>query len=496
MESKQIESKKIIADSPKKNLFFQLVYQIIILVIPLVLASYLTRVLKDTALGIYSFTYSIAYYFCVFAMMGISKYGQRVISENRDNDETLRKSFWSLLVLHLVWSVFVLCCYTIFCFFIASENRNIYIFQIIFVSSAIFDITWFFYGIEKFKIVVIKNLIIKIIELVLILVLIKNPSDLPLYTIIKSTSILLGFLVMIPTAVKMVKPIAFSFSDVKVHILPMIILFVSVLATTLYTMFDRTLLGLMVSTDSSGYYEYSDKIINIPRTIACVISTIMYPRACKCMSNEDYDGTRKFFDKSIQFVYFIGFGSIFGLLAIAQLFANVYFDASFAICGKLIMAMSPLVLIIGLSEAIRTHFLIPLHQDFKYTIGLVISAILNIVLSILLIPILHEYGAIIGSCFAEVFFLIYQIVLCRKYLDIPNMLFSLFPYIISGGIMFGVVLTLVNVLDERIISLIIEICVGGIIYVVLLSIYFLFISKRRYAIKDYLKKKFKLKAKE
>ena len=91
--------------SVKKNFILQAIYQLLILGIPLILSPYLTRTLGSNELGIYSYTYSIAYYFVIAATLGIHKYGARIISQVKDDKILLRKTFWSLFILHIILSI-------------------------------------------------------------------------------------------------------------------------------------------------------------------------------------------------------------------------------------------------------------------------------------------------------------------------------------------------------------------------------------------------------
>ena len=137
--------------SISKNFFFQYVYQVLILVIPLVLAPYLSRTLRETALGIFSYANSIASYFIVMARLGIARHGQRVISENANDDIKLRKSFWSLFTVHVIISVISLLAYIVAVSFFAKSDKTVFLIESIYVASAIFDITWLFYGLENFN---------------------------------------------------------------------------------------------------------------------------------------------------------------------------------------------------------------------------------------------------------------------------------------------------------------------------------------------------------
>lgn len=87
----------------KKNYFYNMIYQIMLLLIPLVTIPYLTRVLTPNDFGIYSYTNSIAHYFLLLAMLGISLYGSRQIAAARSrNPEEVNKVFTEIALLQIV----------------------------------------------------------------------------------------------------------------------------------------------------------------------------------------------------------------------------------------------------------------------------------------------------------------------------------------------------------------------------------------------------------
>ena len=227
------------SDNVKKNFIYQILYQVVILVLPLVTAPYLTRILGKDNLGDYGFTFSIAYYFVVLANLGIGKHGQRIIAARKNDENLVRKTFWSLFFAHSVFSVISLSAYILFSI-LQSELNDLYLIQSIYVMSALFDITWFFYGIENFKSVVIKNFILKILETSLIFILVRTVNDLYIYTFIMVGSTILGYLILFPQVIIYVKPIKFGWVDVKEHIKPLLLLSIAVIASSLYTFFDKT----------------------------------------------------------------------------------------------------------------------------------------------------------------------------------------------------------------------------------------------------------------
>ena len=463
----------------KKNLVFQFTYQFIILVIPLVISPYLTRTLGETAIGEYAYANSIAYYFVLICMLGIVKHGQRVIASKRNDDIELRKTFWSLFSVHVFFSIIGMIGYIIFCCFIVDNNPIIYYTQGLYVFSAFFDITWLFYGIECFKSVIIRNILVKITELFLIFTTVKSNNDIVLYSLIMSTSTLVSYISLFPTAMRLVKPIKFGIKDIKEHIKPLFMLSLSVVAISLYTVFDKTLLGLLSTKESVAYYEYSNKIINIPKVFVTVIGTVLFPRSCNCIANNDFDGSKRYYKYSLAAVYFIGCASVFGLLGVSDLFAVVYYGKDFAICGSIIKSLTPIILIIGIGDIFRMQFLIPMRKDIEYIICILINAVINIVLSTWLIPIIGIYGAVIGTTCAEIFGMIYQLLLIKKYISIRSTIGQFVPFAVSGLIMWGSIELIKAYANINILHLSIQMIVGVFNYITVLLIWFIGISKHK-----------------
>lgn len=470
-----------------KNYVYQFLYQGLILIIPFVLSPYLTRTLMGEGLGVYTYVNSIAYYFVIAANLGIGVHGKRIISQNSGDEIELRKKFWSLFTLHAIISVLVSIIYIGYIALFVTKYETIYIIELAYVLSALFDITWLFYGLENFKSVVIRNTVVKVIECVLIFSFVKSPGDLSTYTFITGGSLLAGQVVMLPMAMKIVKPIRFKRDDVFVHIKPLLLFSVALIASSLYTVFDKTLIGMMMTIDNVAFYEFSNRIISIPRTFVEVASTVMFPRACKLAAAGDIAGQKKYINYSFIITAFIGVGSVFGLAAIADQFALLYYGEEFAICGSIMISLSPLVYIVGAGKILRSQCLIPNGMDKQFNLCIVYNAIINLALSALLIPYCGVYGAVIGTIAAELFGFVYQFVLARNFVNIKIIFVSLVPFIVNGLIMFLVLKFVSAIVPTGGAGLVLQVCIGVVVYC-LLSILYLILFKKDFALE--LKNKF------
>ena len=463
-------------DNVKSNFVFQMFYQIVTLAIPLIIAPYLTRTLGDSSLGIYTFTYSIMSCFMTIARLGIDKHGQRVIAAATDDEKKLRVTFWSLYVTHIFFTIVALILYFSFIIFWTKKYFVVYLIQGMALFGVMFDITWFFYGIENFKFIVLENLCVKISELLLIFIFVENKNSLYIYAFIMSLSICLGYLVVLPYVIKNLKPIKFTWNDVKQHLKPLFILFFAAIAVTAYQMIDKTLLGLLSTESNVAYYEYANKIVNVPVNLVYVMGTVLMPRACAYAAKGDIKNQIKYMNYSLHFVCFLGIGSAFGFLSVSSLFSIVYYGKDFADCGGVMMALCPVIFLLGIENIIRTQYMIPNHMDKQFTGCIVMTTIINLMLSSILIPVIGVYGAVIGTIVAELVCAIIQIILCRSTLDIRNIVKTAIPYLVSGLFMFLVITFVKNKYNHSILHLLLQVMVGGCCYCILVGCYLLFFS--------------------
>lgn len=404
-------------------------------------------------------------------MLGIGKHGQRIIAERKSDEQALRKTFWSLFTFHLGVSLVVFLLYLCYAIFLCNEDKAVTIAQSIYVLSACFDITWLYQGLEKFKTVVIRNAVLKVLECIAIFTFVKTPDNLLIYTIIMATSLCIGQFVLVPSTVKAIPPVRFGKNDVTEHLKPMSVLFVAAIAASLYTVFGKTLLGVLATKADVAFYEYANKIVAIPRTFITVISTVLFPRACQIVSQNNRHEMDKNCSVSLLINYFIGFASIFGLIGVGELFARIYFGEEFLICGDIIAVMSPIILIIGLGEIVRSLYIYPMKKDGAMVKILFVNAFVNIVLSAVLIPIIGVFGAVVGAVAAELIGLFAEVWICRKMISVRMFIKDGIPFLVMGLIMLICIKMIGGFLPETAITLLIEVTSGATIYIGLAFVY-------------------------
>lgn len=448
----------------KKNFIYNIMYQILVMILPLITAPYIARILGTEGVGIYSYTYSVAYYFVLFAMLGLNNYGNRQVAKVRDDKDKLSKTFISIYCMQLITSAIMIFCYIIYLRFFIKENLNIAIIQIIYLISTAFDINWFFFGLEKFKLTVTRNTIIKILTVICVFIFVKTRDDLYKYTLIMSIGTLISQLMIWPFVKKSVKFVKISIKDIFKHIKPCLILFIPVIAVSLYKIMDKVMIGNMSTMEQVGLYENSEKIVNILTALITALGTVMLPKISNLLANGEKEKSKQYIEKSMEFTIISSVAFTFGLMAIAKPFAPLFFGEEFKDAGIIIQYLAITTIFVAIANVIRTQYLIPNEKDKTFIISVSLGALVNIVFNLLLIPKYQALGAVIGTILAEFSVMIYQIMDVRKELPVFKYLKDNFKYFVLGIIMFFAVSVLHNLIENDALLVTIQVIIGVLIY--------------------------------
>ena len=264
--------------SLKQNYVYNLIYQICILLPPLITTPYLSRVLGAEGIGIYSFTTSILSYFVLFGSLGISLYGQREIAANQNNIEKRSKIFKELFLLK---AIFILFSFLVFFIIYFNDERYGIYYKILSIEllTHIMDITWFYQGLENFKKITIQNLVIKILSTISIFLFVKSEDMLLVYFLIMFLSTTASYFLLWLGLKKWVIEVPFKSLEIKKHIKNTFFLFLPQIAIQVYTVLDKTMIGWILNDMKEvGYYEQSQKLIKICLMIITSLGTVMVPR--------------------------------------------------------------------------------------------------------------------------------------------------------------------------------------------------------------------------
>lgn len=450
--------------SIKKNFIYNILYQLLSILLPLVTIPYVSRVIGSDGIGKYSFTYSIVYYFMIFAMLGLNNYGNRMIAKNRDDITNRSKIYNEIRGMQILTTAISFLCYIILIFFIPAEYRLLSFIQLFHLMSCFFDINWFFYGMENFKIALYRNSIIKLISLLLIFVFVKQKNDVWVYTLILSVSTLLSQLIPHFYIKKYIINVKIDFKNIRKHIIPCFKLVLPVIAVAIYKFMDKTMIGIFSNMKEVGFYENAEKILNVPTTIISALGLVMLPRMTNLYSKEENKKAYQMIEKTMEFSMFLCFPMVLGLISVSKEFISIYLGLEFNKTYVLLNLLSITCLFISWGNVIRTQFLIPKEKDRDFIISAFLGAIVNFLLNIVLIRIYQSIGACFATIIAEFVVAFYQTYKVRKFLPIKKYLRNSYNFLLKAIIMSGILIVIDFVKVELLYKIIIKIMVGIIIY--------------------------------
>ena len=467
------------------NILYNSIYQVFAILIPLITTPYVSRKLGVGGIGEYSYAYSVASYFALFIKLGLANYGNRTIAFARGKGKDISKEFWSIYLFQLMMGIVVNALYLVYCFTLAASLK-ISLLILLYLISVGIDITWFFWGLENFKLTVTRDFFVKILTTIGIFVFVKNTDDVWKYTLILSGGSFLSQALLWKNLRQYIRWSKPTWREIVQHIKPNLILFVPSVAVSFYKIMDKIMLGLMTSTIEVGFYQSSEKLIQVPMALVTALGTVMQPRMSNLIStkaNKDY--LASVMEKSIALALFLSTSIGFGIMTVADEFVPIFYGEGFEKCSRLLMVLLPSCIFLSFTNVFKSQYMIPNRLDKEYTIALFTGAIVNLIFNSILIVRMASVGAAWGTLMAEISVAVVITVMISRSVHVWRYYKVAMPFVISGLVMFILCRGLSFHLDA-VMELLIKIALGAVIYLATLFILLFFGGKWfGFEIKDY-----------
>lgn len=455
----------------KKNYLYNAFYQIFALIIILVSTPYVTRVLGAEGIGIYNYTYSYVTYFILIGSLGISLYGQREIAYYQDDIIKRSKNFFELFIFRLILlGLAVLFFYLFFC--LSGPYKTYYTILILELIGSGLDIMWLYQGMEDFKKSVVRNVILRTLCTISIFIFVKKPTDLWIYFFVLSFSTLISNLSLWFGLSKYICKVDIKTLNIKKHLKPILILFIPQVAVQIYTVLDKTMIGLITNNMSYvGIYQKTQEIVKLGLMIVTSFGGVMFPRLANNYMNKNDKKIGECIETSFGFVWIVTFLLVFGLMACSNNFIPWYLGSQFESAKGLLMVFSFIMIAIGLNNVVGMQYLVATNQQKVYTYSVISGAILNFVGNLLLIGKYNIYGAVISSIFSETIILAIEFIYMREVIKGHINHKLAFKCLMSGVIMFVIVYNLGKHMSATYITTGLQAFVGFIVYIGLLVLF-------------------------
>lgn len=424
--------------SIKKNLVYNILLSVSNLLFPLVTFPYAARILGPEGIGVVNFAQNFCQYFILIAALGIPTYGNREIAKVRDDIGARSKIFVEICIIKVISTFGVLIPYFIIIFSVTkfSDYSILYYWGAFYILVNLTTIEWFFSGLENFRYITIRSILVKGASVIFMFLFVKNVNDITPYFLIIILSTLVNGLFNIYYAAKFVR---FNFKwsqlQLKKHIAPLTLLFSYFLAISMYSMLDTILLGLLSTNMAVGFYTSANRLIKICLMMITSLGDVLVPRLTKEVANKNYSEIRRLINKSSNFVFTFGIPMAAGIFILAPELIVIFSGKEFLPAVNTIRILSMLIPIIGLANIFAGQILIPLAKDKLLLIGSIIGGVISFLFNIVLIPLLKENGAAISIVFAETSVMLFALFFAKKLLSFPlslqtffKNLFTIAPY--------------------------------------------------------------------
>ena len=450
--------------SIKRNYFYNLIYEVVMIITPLITTPHVSRALGADGVGIYSFTYSIVTYFILLAGLGTTRYGQREVSYNQSNVEARSIAFWNTEIIRLSTTFIMLICYLLFTSF-QKDNQAIYFILALNLLNVPLDISWAFQGMEEFGKIVGRNILFRILTVFSILVFVRDSDDVAIYTLCLSGLTALASLSLWPFLKGRIKRPKWEKISIGSTLKTTLTFFVPTIAIQVYTYLDKTMIGVITNSSfQNGYYEQAHKIVAMALTVITSIGTVMIPRMGHLYANGRYEEIRNYLGKSFRFVWMLSIPMCLGIIAISDNFVPWFFGSGYDAVVPLLKIFSLLVIVLGVNNVMGLQYLIPTGKQNTYTFCVIVGAIVNLLCNLLLIPKFGAIGATVASVFAEICIAGIEFYIIRKEISFCLIMRSAVKYLISGTVMFVVIFLISKRLDSSVINTAIIAVSGAMVY--------------------------------
>lgn len=405
--------------SIKGNFVYNMIGTVSGFLFPMITFPYVSRVIMAEGIGQVQFYTSIINYIVLLTSLGIPLYATREIARVRDNAIELSRTTIEIISLNLILNLIGYVVLFIICFTFDEIIQNIPLF--ILLSSSIFLTTigcpWFYSGIEDFKYVTIRGLIIKVICVCFLFIFVKDKDDLMYYATYTVLGTIGNYILNFIRLRKYIRLDGILLRDLNIwhHLKPAFAIFVFNLVTSIYVNLDKVMVGLLKDSESVGYYTSASMLSHILLTIITSLGVVMLPRLSNCIKNGNMDVFNRLARKSYNFIVTMSFPICGGLIILAPNLIRIFSGEGFLPAITTLQILSPIIVAIGISNLLGIQILYPLGKIKIVTLSTMIGAIVNCILNILLIPSMAQDGAAIATVCAELCVTLAQFALAKKF---------------------------------------------------------------------------------
>lgn len=462
------------AQSVKVNYILNLINTGTQMLFPLITFPYVCRVIEADGIGQINFFQSIISYISLFTCLGIPMYAIREIARDRSDVVQMNRTAMEILLLHSMLTLVGYAIVAILCLTVPQIQVNIPLFLIL--SLTIFftaiGCEWFYQGIEDFKYITIRGLIIKTVSVVLLFIFVKSKTDLLYYGCYTVFGVLGGNIFNFFRLRKYIhrENIIFSELHIKRHIKPVLKVFSFSVVTSIYLQLNTVLLGFLKNALAVGYFAAATKVMQMLLTMSACLGSVMMPRASHLIAENKEDEFNRLIQKSYDFTLAIALPMTIGLIFCAPSLITALCGVKFEHSILPSQIIAPIILMVAISNVFGIQVLFPKGKINIVTFCCGIGAVADLILNLCLIPFFSYVGTSIAYLGAEVATTVSMYFIGRRYIPIIYFKKSHFTYALGCIVMAFALYGLSLLQLPTLTILLLQGCCGVLAYFIILCI--------------------------
>lgn len=450
-------------NSLKQNIIYQSLYQMIRILTPLITIPIISRAFGPSGVGIYSFSFNTVQYFLMFANVGVQLYFNRLIADVDNSKDNISQSFWNIFVSKALLSFFMLLLYVLMISIFVDNYYYIFLLQGVYLIGAALDISWFYAGIEKFKLPSFSNMLTSLIVLLVVCFLINDKSDLVLYVSTLSAMTIVSQIPLFLALKGKINRSSVQWSEIwritkasMAYLLPNGQL-------NILTSIACLVLGFINSYKEVGIFSNTFNILMVLIVLINTFDLVMIPRITKQSKNNKRSITQSL-EQNINIQMMLTIPMVLGIISVMPGFYWWFFGESFKSTIPLMTVLSVLLFIIPLNMLISRQYMIIKGYIFGYNLSMIFGIVFNLIFSIVLVNYIGIYGAAIARVITELIILIWRIVDISKERIVINKI-NLIKNMLSAIIMFFTLNIINQYLPKKMYITLLDVMIGAIVYI-------------------------------
>ncbi len=443
-----------------KNSVFNVLYKGLTALFPFIVTVYVSRVLLPGGVGKVSYANTVVLYFVTLAALGIPNYGVKIIAQSKTSREQ-SKDFFELFCINFISTIICTVAYYAMISFVPHFQNEPMLYRVmgLLLILNVFNIDWFYQGLEEYAYIATRSLLVKVLSIVAIILTVKEEQDYVTYALILCLASAGNYLLNVLHAKKYI-----VFGDYKLefrkHMKPVLVLLASAVATEVYTMLDTLMLEHFHGEVSVGLYSNSVKVVRLVYMVVISVVATFYPRISSYVKAGEKTKLNELMSQGVKIILLLACPCFIGLMVVSDVFVPVFFGEAFVLATNTLRILSVLIVVFSVAYFLGHIVLISAGKESSILMITLIGALANGLMNSFLIPAFAQEGAAVASVLSEILVTVLLVMKSKKYFHVSLGLKFVASVALSCLVMLCVELALHGYADKTPLGLALLIAVG------------------------------------